>query len=548
MTSTPYSYRTLQGGAAGLSVPVPFPFISRSHVQVFANLSLSEGTFDQLYISGTDYNWINDGQISMVASTTGKTLTVIRGTPIDAPLTTWTDGSNIDASDLLISDLQNLYVNQENRDKVNVSVDISLTTGDQLDGQTATTAEQNAALLAQVNAANATTLAQVNASNAATLAQVNAANAALSVQVTSLATDLTDVRSIALGAARVGMIAYTTSPTAPLGWGPAIGAIVSRTAFSELFAEIGTYFGAGDGLTTFKAGPDLRGLTLRGHDDGRGFDPGRVRGSLQLDQNKADIITFPYRRVTPASGSGVVASDLENTPSSGSTDTYALNLPGGAETRVRNVALMPIMKYHSRAIQVDVTATALVLYSNNFDTAPAVATGVNATLTPGLIQPSIALSPWWTGNYYANQTTSPSVLSLTGNVPAGVVKINFTLGFLGSWDSSNGEAQPDYLQILINNSPILTQLTTNNGSGSVQNYGGGTVVSRTPRTQNYLSSFDTLVDMSTAPSLTFIHPGGPLSFAIQGYGGGYEPTTTWGENPTIWDEGWGIDNLVVTVS
>ena len=90
MPTTPYSYRTLQGGAAGLSVPVPFPFIFRSHVQVFANLSLSAGTFDQLYIAGTDYSWINNGQISMIVSTAGKLLTVIRGTPIDAPLVGWT--------------------------------------------------------------------------------------------------------------------------------------------------------------------------------------------------------------------------------------------------------------------------------------------------------------------------------------------------------------------------------------------------------------------------------------------------------------------------
>jgi hypothetical protein len=223
MTSTPYSYRTLQGGVAGLSVPVPFPFISRSHVQVFANLSLSEGTFDQLYISGTDYNWINDGQISMVAVTTGKTLTVIRGTPIAAPLVGWTDGSNVDANDLLIADKQKLYAVQENLDKANVSVSISLSTSQQLEGQAVVVNQQ-------VEQQNAALLAQVNAANAALLAQVTAANAVVTAQLAGVNTSLADVRLIASGAGEVGDIAYTTSPTDPLGWGPAIGATVSRVA------------------------------------------------------------------------------------------------------------------------------------------------------------------------------------------------------------------------------------------------------------------------------------------------------------------------------
>lgn len=410
MPTIPYSYRTLQGGAAGLSVPVPFPFISRSHVQVFANLSLSEGTFDQLYISGTDYNWINDGQISMVVITTGKTLTVIRGTPIDAPLTTWTDGSNVDQSDLLISDLQNLYVNQENRDKVNVSVDISLTTGDQLDGQTATTAAQNAALLAQVNAANAALLAQVNAANAATLAQVTTANAAVTAQLAGVNTSLADVKLTASGAGEVGDIAYTTSPTDPLGWGPAIGATVSRVAFAELFLKHGTFYGAGDGSTTFVAGPDLRGVVLRGLDSGRGLDPGRVKGSLQQDQNKEIVI--PYRRATPANGTGDIASNLEGT---GSTATYGAD----QEARMKNVAERAIMKYHSLAIQVNLSATttppklvgkdpgygSVILHLPfTSDTGFTDVSGRSLSVTPGTVSISTTVGRWGSSSAFFNRS------------------------------------------------------------------------------------------------------------------------------------------------
>ncbi len=190
------------------------------------------------------------------------------------------------------------------------------------------------------------------------------------------------------------------------------------------------------------------------------------------------------------------------------------------------------------------SARAKVLYSNNFDSAPTMAAGVSATLTPGLTLTSIPLSPWWTGDYYANQTLASSILSLTGAVPAGPVDIDFTLGFLGSWDSSNGQPQPDYLKILINGSSVLSELTTNNASGTVENYGGGTVVGKPViATSNYVHFSDTIVDMSTASSLSFNHPGGPLTLEILGYGGDYTPTVM---SNGLYDEGWGIDNLVIT--
>lgn len=58
------------------------------------------------------------------------------------------------------------------------------------------------------------------------------------------------------------------------------GAAVSRTAYAELFAAVGTYFGAGDGVNTFNV-PDARGEFPRYADDGRGIDAGRVVGSKQ---------------------------------------------------------------------------------------------------------------------------------------------------------------------------------------------------------------------------------------------------------------------------
>ena len=51
--------------------------------------------------------------------------------------------------------------------------------------------------------------------------------------------------------------------SAPIGFLFANGAAVSRTTYAELFAKIGTTFGAGDGSTTFNL-PNLQGVVLRG--------------------------------------------------------------------------------------------------------------------------------------------------------------------------------------------------------------------------------------------------------------------------------------------
>ena len=51
--------------------------------------------------------------------------------------------------------------------------------------------------------------------------------------------------------------------TAPSGWLECNGAAVSRSTYSDLFAIIGTIYGAGDGSTTFNV-PDLQGRVMMG--------------------------------------------------------------------------------------------------------------------------------------------------------------------------------------------------------------------------------------------------------------------------------------------
>ena len=51
------------------------------------------------------------------------------------------------------------------------------------------------------------------------------------------------------------------------GWLPCNGAAINRAVYADLFAEMGTTFGDGDGVTTFNL-PDFRGEFLRGWNGG----------------------------------------------------------------------------------------------------------------------------------------------------------------------------------------------------------------------------------------------------------------------------------------
>ena len=139
------------------------------------------------------------------------------------------------------------------------------------------------------------------------------------------------------GAVPVGTIITVAKNTAPTEYLKANGALVSRTVYSALFAEIGTTFGAGDGSTTF-ALPDLRGEFIRGWDDGRGIDVGRVFGSFQADELKSHSHTYTVSNYAKL----IDVSNGYGTRSQSVTDT---GLTGGAETRPRNIALLYCIKY-----------------------------------------------------------------------------------------------------------------------------------------------------------------------------------------------------------
>lgn len=144
--------------------------------------------------------------------------------------------------------------------------------------------------------------------------------------------------------------AYAVS-SAPPGWLRCNGAAVSRTTYSRLFAAIGTTFGSGDGVSTFNL-PELRGEFIRGLDDGRGVDAGRVLGSTQddaLELHSHDIPTGTADSGTRAvmqddtgaskTSNVTLAAGRYYTEQSGPSGTFA------AETRPRNVAFPYYIKF-----------------------------------------------------------------------------------------------------------------------------------------------------------------------------------------------------------
>jgi phage-related tail fiber protein len=138
------------------------------------------------------------------------------------------------------------------------------------------------------------------------------------------------------GGLPTGSIVYVSGAVPPEGYLKANGALLSRVTHANLFAVIGTTYGVGDGSTTFGL-PDLRAEFIRGLDDGRGIDPGRLQGSAQASQNLSHghIATIAADGAHTHTVSGTTASGGEHThPLPNTTDARTTGTPvnsaGGA--------------------------------------------------------------------------------------------------------------------------------------------------------------------------------------------------------------------------
>ncbi|MNR96760.1 Phage Tail Collar Domain protein [compost metagenome] len=134
------------------------------------------------------------------------------------------------------------------------------------------------------------------------------------------------------------------------------GAAYSRTAYADLFAAIGIYYGAGDGVNTFNV-PDARAEFPRYADDGRGIDVGRLIGSKQGDAIRnitGDAPGGSGARVPESSYTGAfsVSEKAAGRISTGEnwgllTATFDASrvVPTANENRPRNIAWLACIRY-----------------------------------------------------------------------------------------------------------------------------------------------------------------------------------------------------------
>lgn len=165
-----------------------------------------------------------------------------------------------------------------------------------------------------------------------------------------------------INATPAGAVQFFAMSTAPVGWVKANGAAVSRALYANLFAAIGTTFGAGDGENTFNL-PDLRGEFLRGWDDGRGLDTKRIFSSPQSDAVQNWTAGFTYQRAEIGSERELIEGGFRFKDMSEIGLGYPLDTPGGwavgfgvlgpginnvartaNETRPHNIALLACIK------------------------------------------------------------------------------------------------------------------------------------------------------------------------------------------------------------
>lgn len=157
-----------------------------------------------------------------------------------------------------------------------------------------------------------------------------------------------------------GIYADYAAPTGtpPGKWVLADGALVNRAGtYADLFAVIGTTYNVGGELGTVFRLPDMRGVSRRGLDGGRGLDTGRTMGpAYQTDQNKAHYHLLPQvgdsscinqylYGSTDISPTDIATLDNKSSNTSLAARTSSGAESGGTEVRVKNMAARVFISY-----------------------------------------------------------------------------------------------------------------------------------------------------------------------------------------------------------
>tara|TARA_R110002012_G_scaffold96493_2_gene232528 strand:+ start:4385 stop:5671 length:1287 start_codon:yes stop_codon:yes gene_type:complete len=166
----------------------------------------------------------------------------------------------------------------------------------------------------------------------------------------------------------IGAVLAFARPTAPTGWLIADGSAISRTTYADLFAAIGTYFGIGDGSTTFDI-PDLRdryprgvsgshtlGTYLADQNAAHTHGPGNLSGSTNTTGNHqhapSQLYIGPFNGANNDLGAGSSGSFRSEADLAAGDHSHTVTLSGGAtaseggtEARPNSAVLTFCIKY-----------------------------------------------------------------------------------------------------------------------------------------------------------------------------------------------------------
>ena len=154
-----------------------------------------------------------------------------------------------------------------------------------------------------------------------------------------------------------GIVTSVFAPAPPAGWLALEGTLHSRTTYADLYAyaiSVGNIvddatwlaehgaggcgkFSHGDGATTFRI-PDMRAEFLRGWDNGRGVDAGRLLSTWQAGELEEHDHNYTASNFSGSVSRGSGSDSISH-------GTRATTLTGGPETRPRNVSALYIIKY-----------------------------------------------------------------------------------------------------------------------------------------------------------------------------------------------------------
>jgi len=153
-----------------------------------------------------------------------------------------------------------------------------------------------------------------------------------------------------------GTLIQFAGSTAPIGYLTCDGSAVGRTTYPNLFAAIGTAWGAGNGTTTFNI-PDLRGMFVRGTGTNGTYSTsvGPALGAYQADQFASHTHTatdsgHSHGGVVNAIASGTaIAAGSGYASISGITNNGYANITnsstGGTETNPKNFGVLYCIKF-----------------------------------------------------------------------------------------------------------------------------------------------------------------------------------------------------------